>query len=70
VQSEGRPIHFPLQGSEAGQSQGFGNRQGPNVVMIAADYQAVVSAQLGKGTVTVNAEVFRNQTVRPSKPQW
>ena len=32
-------------------------------VMVAADYQAVVSAELGKVTATVNAEAFRNQTV-------
>ena len=32
-------------------------------VMVASDYQAVVSAELGKVTATVNAQVFRNQTV-------
>ena len=32
-------------------------------VMVAADYQAVVSAELGKVTATVNAEAFRNRTV-------
>ncbi len=32
-------------------------------VMVASDYQAVVSAQLGKVTATVNAQVFRNQAV-------
>ena len=32
-------------------------------VMVAADYQAVVSAELRKVTAVVNAQVFRNQTV-------
>jgi regulator of protease activity HflC (stomatin/prohibitin superfamily) len=32
-------------------------------VPVASDYQAVVSAELGKVTATVNAQVFRNQTV-------
>jgi regulator of protease activity HflC (stomatin/prohibitin superfamily) len=32
-------------------------------VMVASDYQAVVSAELGKVTAAVNAQVFRNQTV-------
>jgi len=32
-------------------------------VMVASDYQAVVSAELGKVAAIVNAQVFRNQTV-------
>jgi regulator of protease activity HflC (stomatin/prohibitin superfamily) len=32
-------------------------------VMVASDYQGVVSAELGKVTARVNAQVFRNQTV-------
>jgi regulator of protease activity HflC (stomatin/prohibitin superfamily) len=32
-------------------------------VLVAPDYQAVVSAELGKVTSVVNAQVFRNQTV-------
>jgi regulator of protease activity HflC (stomatin/prohibitin superfamily) len=32
-------------------------------VMVASDYQGVVSAELGKVTAMVNAQVFRNQTV-------
>jgi regulator of protease activity HflC (stomatin/prohibitin superfamily) len=32
-------------------------------VAVASDYQAVVSAEIGKVTAVVNAEVFRNQTV-------
>jgi regulator of protease activity HflC (stomatin/prohibitin superfamily) len=32
-------------------------------VMVAADYQGVVSAELGKVTAVVNAQVFRNETV-------
>jgi regulator of protease activity HflC (stomatin/prohibitin superfamily) len=32
-------------------------------VPVASDYQAVVSAELGKVTASVNAQVFRNQTV-------
>jgi regulator of protease activity HflC (stomatin/prohibitin superfamily) len=32
-------------------------------VPVASDYQAVVSAELGKVTAAVNAQVFRNQTV-------
>ena len=32
-------------------------------VMVASDYQGVVSAQLGKATAIVNAQVYRNQTV-------
>ena len=32
-------------------------------VAVAADYQAVVSAELGKVTAVVNAQAFRNQTV-------
>ena len=35
-------------------------------VMVASDYQAVVSAELGKVTAIVNAQVFRNQTVPAS----
>ena len=31
-------------------------------VPVAADYQAVVSAELGKVTAVVNAQAFRNQT--------
>ena len=32
-------------------------------MMVASDYQGVVSAELGKVTAVVNAQVFRNQTV-------
>jgi regulator of protease activity HflC (stomatin/prohibitin superfamily) len=32
-------------------------------VMVASDYQAVVSAEVGKVTAVVNAQVFRNETV-------
>jgi regulator of protease activity HflC (stomatin/prohibitin superfamily) len=32
-------------------------------VMVASDYQGVVSAELGKVTAVVNAQVFRNETV-------
>ena len=32
-------------------------------VMVAADYQGVVSAELGKVTAVVSAQVFRNETV-------
>ena len=32
-------------------------------VMVASDYQGVVSAELGKVTAMVNAQAFRNQTV-------
>ncbi|HEY0462767.1 MAG TPA: hypothetical protein VGC79_01100, partial [Polyangiaceae bacterium] len=32
-------------------------------VLVAPDYQAVVSAELGKVTSVVNAQAFRNQTV-------
>jgi membrane protease subunit HflK len=32
-------------------------------VAVATDYQAVVSAELGKVTAVVNAQAFRNQTV-------
>jgi membrane protease subunit HflK len=32
-------------------------------VMVASDYQGVVSAELGKVTAVVNAQVFRNQTI-------
>jgi membrane protease subunit HflK len=32
-------------------------------VLVAPAYQAVVSAELGKTTAIVNAQVFRNQTV-------
>lgn len=32
-------------------------------VMVAADYEGVVSAELGKVTAVVNAQAFRNQTV-------
>jgi regulator of protease activity HflC (stomatin/prohibitin superfamily) len=32
-------------------------------VMVASDYQGVVSAELGKVTAMVNAQVFRNQTI-------
>ena len=32
-------------------------------VPVAADYQAVVSAELGKVTAVVNAQAFRNRTV-------
>ncbi|MBI2569290.1 MAG: hypothetical protein HYV63_19915 [Candidatus Schekmanbacteria bacterium] len=32
-------------------------------VMVAADYQAVVSAELGKATAAINAEAYRKETV-------
>ncbi len=32
-------------------------------VPVAADYEAVVSAEIGKVTAVVNAQAFRNQTV-------
>jgi regulator of protease activity HflC (stomatin/prohibitin superfamily) len=32
-------------------------------VMVAGDYEAVVSAELGKVTAAVNAQLFRNQTL-------
>jgi membrane protease subunit HflK len=32
-------------------------------VMVASDYQAVVSAEVGKVTAIVNAQIFRNETV-------
>jgi regulator of protease activity HflC (stomatin/prohibitin superfamily) len=36
-------------------------------VMVAADYQGVVSAELGKVAAVVDAQAFRNQTVPVSE---
>ncbi len=52
-----------MRSASASRSLGFtvGGMHPP--VVVAADYQAVVSAELGKVTAVVNAQAFRNRTV-------